>query len=174
VVLHSLDVMSAQPQSSLPVCLVPSLLELERRGLPTDATTFFEGASTSSHAGPAREVLRFAALAGLDGTGLAEALRAAGVSEACADFFATYWAAAQPSREFLALPAPRRLVDLDWNFGVSASSSEHAAMGVTFVQLRLHTQGSSGAEYVHMELTLARFYELLHELEQAKAMLELA
>lgn len=107
--------------SSLPVCLVPSLLELERRGLPADATAFFEGASTSSDAGPAQEVLRFAALAGLDGPGLAEALRAAGVSEACASFFATYWAAAQPSRESLSLPAPRQLVDLDWNFGGACS-----------------------------------------------------
>ena len=47
-------------------------------------------------------------------------------------------------------------------------------MGATYVALRLHTQSASGAsEYVHTELSLAKFYEFLAELEGAKASLEL-
>ena len=62
-----------------------------------------------------------------------------------------------------------RLVDVDWTFGVTASSSEHAAVGSTYVQLRLAVQRGAALEYVHLELTLERFYEFLHELERAKA-----
>lgn len=79
----------------------------------------------------------------------------------------------------------QRLVDLDWKFGgtccslatlrpstrivlvrtvsnrsdhpftVSASSSEHAATGQTFVQLRLVVDGANGLEYVHMGASAA-------------------
>lgn len=133
----------------------------------------------------------------------------------------------------------RKVIDVDWTFGggscplcqprlmsvrptqkltrlttsraVSASSSEHAAVGQTYVQLRLVVDGAGKQEYVHMgarchplsaprptrrdcaasshrcslppsplerrnattEMNLPRFYEFLHELECARAKLDL-
>ena len=55
---------------------------------------------------------------------------------------------------------------------MTASSSEHAAVGTTYVQVRMVVEGASGPEYVHMELNLPRFYEFVHDLERAKAQLE--
>ena len=66
-----------------------------------------------------------------------------------------------------------RLVDVDWTFGVTASSSEHAAVGSTYVQVRLAVQRGAALEYVHLELTLEKFYDFLHELERAKAQLDI-
>ena len=63
---------------------------------------------------------------------------------------------------------PMRLTDLEWTFGVSASSSEHAAIGATFVQLRMKTQEQN----THVEMNLAEFYDFMHELESAKAQME--
>ena len=56
---------------------------------------------------------------------------------------------------------------------MTASSSEHATVGTTYVQVRMVVEGSSGPEYVHVELSLPRFYEFVHDLERAKAQLEL-
>ena len=67
------------------------------------------------------------------------------------------------------VPSNPRLTDLQWSFGVSASSSEHAAVGATFVQLMLKTQQQN----THCEMSLANFYDFIHELESAKAQLEL-
>lgn len=119
------------------------------------------------------EVFRFASGAGLDGAGLSGLLTSAEPGEAATSMLADYWAAL-PGRESLIRPAPSRLLDVNWSFGVSASSSNHAALGTTFVQLRLHVSNAEGAhEYVHMELNLAGFYDFLHQLEQAKVRLEL-
>ena len=38
---------------------------------------------------------------------------------------------------------------------MTASSSEHATVGTTYVQVRMVVEGSSGPEYVHVELSLA-------------------
>jgi len=66
-----------------------------------------------------------------------------------------------------------QIVDLDWKFGVTASSSELGQVGQTFVMLRLKLdQNGSGAEEVTMELSVMQFYEMLQELEKAKAVLE--
>ena len=143
---------TAVPTTALPTCLLPELLELERK-LPEDAAAFFARAADSSAAPApssraALEVLRYAAQAGLEPAELGMQLRAAGLGEEAASFFANYWAL-QPPRSALQRSAPLQLVDVDWNFGVSASSSEHAAMGTTFVQLRLNARGQKGSEYVH-------------------------
>ena len=161
--------------SSFPTCLIPDLFELERNP-PSDPNSFFAAAlDPASKSAPgsraAAEVLRFAASQGLEAAALGQTLRANGFSEATASLFAGFWAT-QPSRTALERSPPRRLVDMDWSFCVSASSSEHAAMGTTFVQLRLNTQCANRSEYVHFELDLARFYEFLHDLELAKARLE--
>ena len=163
--------------AALPPSLLPQLLELERAP-PNDPAAFFAAALDGDVAAPgavaAVEVLRFAARAGLDAEGLMAELRRHGLSEGAASMFADAWAmyrSANVAR--LATPTPRKLIDLDWSFGVSASSSEHMAMGTTYVQLRLQTATQSGTEFVHMELSLAKFYEFLSELEGAKQSLEL-
>ena len=105
-----------------------------------------------------------------------------------------------------------KLTRLTTSRAVSASSSEHAAVGQTYVQLRLVVDGAGKQEYVHMgarchplsaprptrrdcaasshrcslppspplsvataitEMNLPRFYEFLHELECARAKLDL-
>ena len=164
----------------LPHCLLPELFDLQR--LPPSEPMAFLEAALDPAAAPApgsvaaAEVLRFAAKHGLGAQSLEAALRAAGLGEALSKMFADYLAG-QPSIGALLKTAssgpPLTLVDVDWTFGVSASSSEHQAMGTTFVQLRLHVLGADGAaRYVHAELDLAQFYALLHELEQAKARME--
>ena len=47
-----------------------------------------------------------------------------------------------------------RLVDMEWRFGVTASTSELKSVGATFLQLKLMLQkrDGSGTEAVHMEL----------------------
>lgn len=68
-----------------------------------------------------------------------------------------------------------QLVDLEWKFGVTASSSELDQVGQTFLMLKLVLTNAAkpgGAEAVTMELTLSQFYQLLQELEKAKALLE--
>ena len=113
------------------------------------------------------QTLRYAAREGWGAETLVAELQASGAG-AVAELFAE-------SRPALADPsACVRLLDLDWSFGVSASSSEHMAMGTTFVQLRMLTQTAGGAaEHVHVELSLERFYELLHALQAARARMEL-
>jgi len=143
----------------LPVALLPDLLELEAN-LPADPTTFFAAAFDPSAppapgARAAAEVLRHAASQGLETADLMQQLRMLGLGEAGAIFFANYWAA-QPSRASLQREPPLQLLDVDWSFGVSASSSEHQAMGTTFVQLRLSTQGQNGGEFVHTGAAVAR------------------
>lgn len=151
--------MSVQYMSVLPVALLPDLLELEAN-LPADPTTFFAAAFDPSAppapgARAAAEVLRHAASQGLETADLMQQLRMLGLGEAGAIFFANYWAA-QPSRASLQREPPLQLLDVDWSFGVSASSSEHQAMGTTFVQLRLSTQGQNGGEFVHTGAAVAR------------------
>jgi len=150
---------SALPGKMLPVALLPDLLELEAN-LPADPTTFFAAAFDPSAppapgARAAAEVLRHAASQGLETADLMQQLRMLGLGEAGAIFFANYWAA-QPSRASLQREPPLQLLDVDWSFGVSASSSEHQAMGTTFVQLRLSTQGQNGGEFVHTGAAVAR------------------
>ena len=50
-------------------------------------------------------------------------------------------------------PAPDsvKFVDVDWNMGVIASSSELQAVGTTFVQLRFHVEKPDGSlDYAHL------------------------
>ena len=74
-----------------------------------------------------------------------------------------------------------RLVDFEWTFGVSASSSELDSIGATYVQLRFVVEiapapGAKAAptlKHVHAELGLAQFYDFLLELERARGQLDL-
>lgn len=60
------------------------------------------------------------------------------------------------------------LLDMDWKFGVTASSSELNEVGTTFLQLKL-TIDDGGARDVFLEMTLQQFYDFLHEMEKAQS-----
>jgi len=65
-----------------------------------------------------------------------------------------------------------QLVDMQWKFGVTASSDDAAQLGSTFLQLKLVTAMGDGLETSYMELTLPQFYEFMHEMEKCKASLD--
>lgn len=66
------------------------------------------------------------------------------------------------------------LMDMDWRFGVTASSSEQERVGKTFLQLKLRffDEGTQTAKDTFLELSLAQFYDFLHQMEKAKATLD--
>ncbi|KAJ4461314.1 hypothetical protein PAPYR_2363 [Paratrimastix pyriformis] len=61
------------------------------------------------------------------------------------------------------------LVNLDWKFGVCASTDELRQAGSTFLQLKLVF---ADQREVFMELTLPQFFQFLGEMEKVKANLE--
>ncbi|XP_055958536.1 COMM domain-containing protein 7 isoform X2 [Patella vulgata] len=65
-----------------------------------------------------------------------------------------------------------QLVDMEWKFGVTASSSELDKVGNTFLQLKMVINTGNGTKNTYMELSLPQFYSFLHEMEKAKASLE--
>ncbi|KAK3739185.1 hypothetical protein QZH41_017337 [Actinostola sp. cb2023] len=65
-----------------------------------------------------------------------------------------------------------QLVDMEWKFGVTSSSSDLKVVGQTFLQLKLIIDRGSHHEDVFMEMTLPQFYSFLHEMERAKSTLE--
>ncbi|XP_014671095.1 PREDICTED: COMM domain-containing protein 7-like [Priapulus caudatus] len=65
-----------------------------------------------------------------------------------------------------------QLVDMEWKFGVTASSSERNKAGNTFLQMKLVINKGNTIENVYMELTLPQFYSFLHEMEKARSTLE--
>ena len=67
-----------------------------------------------------------------------------------------------------------QLVDMEWKFGVTAASSEIKKVGNSFLQLKLVVnKGNDVMEDIYMELSLPQFYTFLHEMEKAKANLDL-
>mmetsp|Transcript_22213 Transcript_22213/g.42305 ORF Transcript_22213/g.42305 Transcript_22213/m.42305 type:complete len:97 (+) Transcript_22213:13-303(+) len=70
-----------------------------------------------------------------------------------------------------------KLVDLQWKFGVTASTDEVQAAGVAFLQLKLAMAAQKGAngedlEHIAMEMTLPEFYHFLSEIQKAKAVMD--
>ncbi|KAK3784243.1 hypothetical protein RRG08_031628 [Elysia crispata] len=65
-----------------------------------------------------------------------------------------------------------QLVDIEWKFGVTASTSELNRVGNTFLQMKLVINTGSSTKDVFLELTLPQFYSFLHEMERAKNSLE--
>jgi len=62
------------------------------------------------------------------------------------------------------------LVDLEWSFGVTASNSELDKVADCYLHLALTlADGAGQTKRVPMELTLPQFYQLVSELEKAKA-----
>lgn len=67
-----------------------------------------------------------------------------------------------------------RLVDMDWSFGVTASSDDCDQVGKTFLQLKLTIdRGDEGTAPVFLELSLDQFYQVLASLEKTQQVLEL-
>eukprot|EP00484_Ammonia_sp_Unknown_P028696 CAMPEP_0197038764 /NCGR_PEP_ID=MMETSP1384-20130603/15663_1 /TAXON_ID=29189 /ORGANISM="Ammonia sp." /LENGTH=208 /DNA_ID=CAMNT_0042469251 /DNA_START=11 /DNA_END=637 /DNA_ORIENTATION=- len=67
------------------------------------------------------------------------------------------------------------VVDMEWKFGVSASSDSAKKLGTTFLQLKLVIdKGNDKTEDVVMELSLKQFYEFLREMEKAKLSMQAA
>jgi COMM domain containing 7 len=67
------------------------------------------------------------------------------------------------------------LVDMDWKFGVTASSDDVENVGNTFLQLKLvidKGKGGGGTETVYMELSLPQFYTFLSQMEKAKSVVD--
>ncbi|KAK7067539.1 COMM domain [Halocaridina rubra] len=65
------------------------------------------------------------------------------------------------------------VIDLQWKFGVVAGSSVGEETGRTFVQVKLLSRSPNGATSSrHIEMSLEKFYDFLHQLEKAKASLE--
>mmetsp|Transcript_25271 Transcript_25271/g.58937 ORF Transcript_25271/g.58937 Transcript_25271/m.58937 type:complete len:190 (-) Transcript_25271:189-758(-) len=116
-----------------------------------------------------------AALRRLSADELEDSLRLNGLGSNVAAALASAWVEHGSSlQDTLAHSLPvRTLLDVEWTFGVTASSSEHEAIGNTYVHVRMTVNSGGGvAEYVHFELSLDKFYDFLHELESARAQLE--
>ena len=78
------------------------------------------------------------------------------------------------------------LVNMEWKFGVTASSDDLESVGIPFLQMKLvinkggssgssDTTGannSNGTETVFMELTLPQFYDFLAEMEKARSTID--
>jgi len=60
-----------------------------------------------------------------------------------------------------------QLVDMDWKFGVTASTSELSEVGACFLQLKLVIDRGASKENVIMELTLPQFYQFLQQMQAA-------
>ncbi len=67
--------------------------------------------------------------------------------------------------------AVNKLVDLEWRFGVTASTDEMAQVGSTFLQLKLVVDKGGEREIVHLELSLPQFYQFLAQMERAQSVM---
>lgn len=66
-----------------------------------------------------------------------------------------------------------KVVDVDWKFGVTASTDEADKVGTSYLHLKLTVEDSEKKlKHVYLEMTLPQFYSFLHELEKAKASLD--
>ncbi|GAB1609211.1 COMM domain-containing protein 7-like [Argonauta hians] len=106
-----------------------------------------------------------------------EELTGLGLSQEKAEYLTEQWKKNMASLSATALGQTvmvNQLVDMDWKFGVTLSSSELTKVGNTFIQLKLVVSNGKGElNTVYMELSLKQFYSFLHEMERAKASLEM-
>lgn len=122
------------------------------------------------------EVLNGAIKHGCTSDDVAADLAALGAGEVAARLAAEEWEGRGQElahRTASAAVTTSRLVDMSWSFGVSVATNEVAPVGETFLQLRLVlATGGGGRDNVYMELTLPQFYELLAQLQRAKAIMD--
>ena len=68
----------------------------------------------------------------------------------------------------------KRLVDLDWTFGVTASTSDMDAVGTAFLQLKMSLDvGEGNTQDEYMELSIDQFFSFLSSMEQCKKFLDM-
>jgi len=72
----------------------------------------------------------------------------------------------------LPLDVTKRLVNLDWKFGVTASSSELERVGNCFVQIKMILSKGLSTENLSFEMSLHQFYDFMHQMEKAKLELD--
>lgn len=67
-----------------------------------------------------------------------------------------------------------QLVDMDWVFGVTASSDSCNEVGKTYLQLKLtfDQDVGDGGKHMHLEMTVDQFFAFLSSMEQCKQFLE--
>ena len=71
------------------------------------------------------------------------------------------------------VPAMNKVIDVDWKFGVTASTSEKDKVGTSYLHLKFSIQDdNSQVKTVYLEMSLPQFYSFLHELEKAKTSLD--
>jgi hypothetical protein len=66
-----------------------------------------------------------------------------------------------------------RLIDMDWNFGVTAASSDCDSIGKPFLQLKLTIDEGNGPKDRFVELSLDQFYQFLTAMENCKSYMDL-
>ncbi len=67
------------------------------------------------------------------------------------------------------------IVDLDWSFGVTASSSDSAHVGKTYLQLKIGLASPNSGEAqrdIFLELSLEQFYQFLAQMEKCKTYID--
>jgi hypothetical protein len=66
-----------------------------------------------------------------------------------------------------------QLVDLDWNFGVTAATDDCNHMSKTFLQLKFTIDnGEEGLKNIFLELSLEQFYNFLSQMKSCKSYLD--
>jgi hypothetical protein len=63
----------------------------------------------------------------------------------------------------------KSLVNMEWKFGVTASSDELDSLGSTFLHMKFTLASGMSQEPCHVEMSLPQFYEFLAKMEKAKA-----
>eukprot|EP00981_Chlorochromonas_danica_P002055 scaffold420_cov169-Ochromonas_danica.AAC.15 len=100
---------------------------------------------------------------------------ALGLSQTATTTLATTWnswAGKIASHLVSKVVCKNKLIDMDWTFGVTASSDDCDHVGKTFLQLKLVLeQQNNERRTVFMELTLDQFYQFLASLEKCKSFL---
>merc|ERR1719150_1367587 len=116
-------------------------------------------------------VLRGAVLYNVSGSALQEDLMLCGLTENIAGQVSNIWQKHYVSlntQAALSTLKTNRLIDMEWNFGVAASSDTSTNLGTTFLHLQLVIDESGSRRKVDMELTLTDFYNFLREMEKAQ------
>lgn len=65
-----------------------------------------------------------------------------------------------------------QLVDMEWKFGVTASTSHVDKLGQAFLQIKLVFNTGDKVESRFMELTLPQFYSFLLEMNKARSQMD--
>lgn len=65
-----------------------------------------------------------------------------------------------------------KLVDMEWKFGVTASSKAVEQVGSTFLQMKFVLDSGGELEDVVVEMSLPQFYQFLAQMERAKSCMD--